>query len=155
MLAVLLRRGSKVMILAPLFLPSMIRWALRVEIVAGFEVAGDEQDDSGVGMVGTGTVKSSPQRVPSPRACGTNIGMAIVAVYPPGGDAALGVTIFPGAANVVDNAIAALLTAFPHLGGDVVQGFFPGDPLPMPLATLPHPLERIENAFGVVEFGYG
>ena len=126
-----------------------------VEVVAGFQVARDEQDDAGVGVVGAGAVEGTPHEVAHPRPAGADVGVAVVAVHPPGLDTAIGVAIFSGTADVVHNAVFALLATLAHLGGNIAERFIPTDALPLAFAALAHALERVEDAFGVVNLVVG
>ena len=126
-----------------------------VEIMARFQMAGDEQNDAGVGVIGAGPVEAPPQIVAEPRAAGADVGVAVVAVHAPGLNAAVGVAVLAGTADMVHNAVFAPETALAHLGGDVGQRFFPTDPLPFARAPFAHSLERVEDALRVVNLVVG
>ncbi len=106
-------------------------------------------------MVRAGPVEAAPEHVAGARAAGADIGVAVVAVDAPGLDAAVGVAVLAGPADVVHDAVAPLEAAGPHLRGDLGEGFFPGDTLPLALAAGADALERVEDAFRVVDLIVG
>ncbi len=70
----------------------------------------------------------------------------------PGLQDPLGEAVLTGTPHVVrDLLVATLLERLPDARGDVVQRLVPGDPLPLAAPALDDPLQRVQDALGVVE----
>ncbi len=125
---------------------------VRVEVVPGLQMAGQQQDHLGVGVVRRRPVVAAPQRVAEPGAGGADVGVAVVPVDAPGLQEPLGEAVLPGAAHVVDHLVAAVLDdRGPDPRGDVVERLIPGDRLPLPAAPLADPAQRVQDPVRVGE----
>src|SRR5207249_5484014 len=90
-----------------------------VEVMAGLEVAADQEDDFRVGVVGARPVVTHPEGVSGARARRTDVGVRIVTVYPPRREDPLHQAVVPGAADVVhDLVLASLLEGLPDPAPD-------------------------------------
>ena len=125
---------------------------VRVEVVPRLQVARDQQDDLGVGVVRRGPVVAAPQRVAEPGTGRADVRVAVVAVHPPGQQEALREAVLTGPADVVDDLVLAVLDdRRPDPSRDVVERVVPADPLPVAAAALPGATQRIQDALGVVD----
>ena len=125
---------------------------MRVEVVPRLEVRRDQIDDLGVGMIGTRPVEAHPCRVTCARAGAADVGVRVVAVDAPRSEHALGVAILAGSPDVVDNLVLAVLVeGLANARGDRIERLVPRDALPLALAAFPDPLQRVQNAVGVVD----
>ena len=126
--------------------------ALRVgvEVVPGFEVAADEDDDPGVGVIRAGAVHSHPPVEPGAGAARTHVRVRVVPVDAPGREHALGEAVLARTADVVhDLVVPVFLQRLADAGGDVVERVVPRDTLPLPFSTPAGPLQRMEDAVGI------
>src|SRR6185295_16519757 len=122
---------------------------VRIEVVAGLQVRGDQQDDLGAGVVGAGPVDAAPELVAGARARGADVGVRVVAVHSPGGQDALGEAVLARPADVVhDLALAALDDRLADARREVVEHFVPGYLLPLPLTAAPDTAQWKEDAVG-------
>ena len=112
---------------------------------------GDQQDDVGVGVVGGGAVVAAPERVAEAGARRADVGVGVVAVDAPGEQHALDEAILAVAADVVHHlVVAALLDRLADPPGDVIEGVIPGHALELRGAAWAGPLERVEDALGIL-----
>ena len=102
-------RGSITASLAPDSFAFDDALGVRIEVVARFEVGGDEQDEVGVGMVGAGPVVGLPDGVAEAGARRADVGVAIVAVHAPGLQDAFDIALVARPADVVDDFVAPVL----------------------------------------------
>src|SRR5689334_13089897 len=103
-------------------------------------------------MVRRGPIHAVPERVARARARGADVGVAVVAVDPPGMEHPLQIDeLVAGAAEVIHDLLRpALDERFTNPSRDVVEHLVPRHALPFaaaPRAVAPH---RIENALGVL-----
>ncbi len=123
-----------------------------VEVVAGLEVRGDEEDDLGVGEVGRRPVEAHPGGEANPCAAGTDVGVAVVAVDAPCVEHAFHVGVVAHPADVVHDLVLPVLPEGPaDASSDLVEGLVPGDALPQSFATFAHPLHGVQDPFGVLD----
>ena len=136
--------------LRPVLLPLHDPLGVGVEVVPGLEVRADEQNDVGVGVVGTRAVVAHPPLVAGAPPRRADVRVRVVAVHVPGGQDALGVAVLPGPAHVVHHLVVALLgDRLADARRDVVEGLVPGHALPAVLAALAGALQGEEDAVGV------
>src|SRR4030067_82903 len=81
--------------------------------------------------------------------------MTVVPIHTPGLDHTISVSIFAGAADVIDNSIAAAGTTRAHLLRDFIECLFPGNEFPLAFTAFAHALQRIQNPFGVIDLVMG
>ena len=123
---------------------------VRVEVVPGFEVAADQDDDAGVGVVRARPVHSHPPVEASSGAARTDVRVRVVSVDAPGREHALGESVLTRAADVVhDLVVPVFLQRLADAGGNVVERLVPRHPLPLPFSTAAGALERMENPVGI------
>src|SRR5947209_6794081 len=78
--------------------------------------------------------------------------MAVVAVNAPCTKYALHIAIMPRSAYVIHHLVAAVLNdGGPNFAGKRFQYFVPGRAIPLAFSTLACTLERIQDAFGVID----
>ena len=78
--------------------------------------------------------------------------MRVVAIDTPGGQDALGVPILTRPANVVhDFVVTVFLERSSQTAGNIMQGFVPGDLLPLALAAFARPFQGLEDAIRIVD----
>ena len=119
---------------------------VRVEVVAGFQMRADQQDDVGVRVVGAGPVDAHPEVVARPGAGGAHVGVRVVPVNAPAGQDPLGEAVFPRPPDMVHDLVPAVLRdRRPDPGGDVLQRLVPADLRPAALAAPAGPLERVQD----------
>ena len=93
-----------------------------------------------------------PQAVAGAGPCRADVGVAVVAVDPPGLQHPLDVALVARPADVVHHPILRPgLQRGPNLRCDLVQRLVPVYPLPAALASLTDPLQGVEYAFRVVD----
>src|SRR5262245_20119937 len=115
-------------------------------------MGGNEQDELGVGVIGTRPVVRLPDGVAEPRPGRADVGVAVVAVHAPRLQDALDVALVAGPADVVDDLVApAFLQRAADARGDQLQRLVPADLLPLPLAALADAPQRVQDAVGVVD----
>src|SRR6185312_13642068 len=116
------------------------------------EVGGDEQNTIRVRVIRVGTVHPHPEGVAGAGARRADVRVAVVAVDAPGGEHALGVAVFPRAADVVHDLVRrAALDRGANAPGEIVECHVPAHALPLPLAARTGAAQRIENALGIVD----
>ena len=123
---------------------------VRVEVMTALEVRAHEQRGARVRIVRARPVGAAPGAVAEASTGRTNVRMAVVTIDAPGGDGAVGEVVFAGPAHVVHDAVASPGSALAHAARNVRERFVPGDALPLALATLPDPFQRVEDALRVV-----
>ena len=112
----------------------------------------DHQDEARVAVIRRGAIEPLPQLVTEARPRRADVGVAVVPVDPPRLQDALHVAVVPGAPDVVhDLAAAAAREQRAHGRRDLLEHLIPGHALPLPFAPLPGPLQRVEDALGVVD----
>ena len=125
---------------------------VRIKIMARLQVSADEQYHLGMFMVGAGAVGTHPEMIAGAGSGRADIGMGVVAIDTPGGQDALGVSVFAGPTDMVhDFVVAVFLKRSPHTTGNIMQGFAPGDRLPLPLSTFSRSFQGLENAIGIAD----
>src|SRR5579883_16882 len=138
--------------LSALHLPLDDALRLRVEIMTGFQVRADEQDEASIGVIGRGTVGPTPELVAETGGRGADVGMAVVTIYAPGAQHALHVAIMPGPPDMIHHFItAALDDGGANLRRECFQHLVPGRALPFAFAAPARALEGIEDASGIVD----
>ncbi len=116
------------------------------------EMGADHQDKTGVTVIGRRPVQPLPQLIPQPCRGGTDIGMAVVAVNAPCLQDPLHVSVVPGPADVIHDFVPPSFEDQPaYLRRDLFQDALPGNSFPCAFASLSGSLQRIENAFGIVD----
>ena len=124
---------------------------VRVEVVAGLEVAGQQQDEPCVGEVGRRAIVAHPHRIAGASAGGADVGVAVVTVDAPRAQRALHETVLARAADVVhDLVVPVLLNGGPHPERDVAERVFPGHLRPLATSAGAAALQRVEDPFGVI-----
>src|SRR5258706_8360927 len=68
---------------------------VRIEVMAGFEMCADQQDDFCVRMIRAGPIQTHPQLITFARARRANVGVRVVTIDTPSRENALSKTIFP------------------------------------------------------------
>ena len=110
----------------------------------------DQEDHLGARVVRARPVDAAPELVARAGARGADVGVRVVPVDAPGGHDALGEAVLAGPADVVhDLLVPILLHRRPNPAGDVVERLVPADLLPLAVAALADPLQRVEDAIGV------
>ena len=119
---------------------------VRVEVVAGLEVGGDQQDATGVRVVRRGPVCALPEEI-AQAGCGrTDVDVRVVPVYPPALENALHETVVTGAPHVVHDLLTTPVTdrsSDPRPEG--LEHFVPGGALPPIRAARPLAFHRVEH----------
>src|SRR5437899_12619949 len=99
---------------------------MRVEVMSGFEVGAEKENEAGVGMIGGGTVIAVPNLIPHARAGRADVGVRVVAVYSPGLQHAIDITFVPRPTDVVhDLVLAAFLQRCADTAADIVAHVVP------------------------------
>ena len=97
----------------------------------------------------SGDGRSKPIQVakPIPSAAGADVGVAVVAVDPPGVQDPLHVAVVAHPAHVVHDLVPGGPPGrpVPMRLADLVQGLVPGDALPETLAAIADPLHGVED----------
>ena len=125
---------------------------VRVEVVAGLQVRGEQQDHLGVRVVRRRAVVAAPGGVAQSGTRRADVGVAVVAVDAPRQQEALGEPVLAGPTDVVDHAVATVgLDRGADPGRDIVERLVPGAPLPPTGAALADPPERVQDPLGVVD----
>ncbi len=110
---------------------------VRVEVVTGLEVRADEEDDIGIGVVGTRPVPSHPELIAGACARGADVRVRVVAVDAPGREDALRIAVLAGAADVGHHLVLPPLhDRAADARGDVVERLVPGHARPRVVAAL-------------------
>jgi len=127
---------------------------VRVEVVPGLQVAGDQQDHVRLGMVRARAVLAHPERVARAGPGGADVGVGVVPVHAPRLQHLGGEPELAGPADVVDDLVLAVLEdRGADAPGDVVQGLVPRRGDPAALATAAGTLHRVQDAVGVGDLG--
>ncbi len=125
---------------------------MRVEIVAGFEMRGDQKDHVRVRMITRGSVEAHPRGVADTSPRGADVGVGVVSVDSPCVQDALHVTVVAGSTHVVEDLVVAAFTkgrADPP--SDLGEGLFPIDALPLALTTSTGALERVQDPVCIMD----
>ena len=123
---------------------------VRVEVVAGLEVAGEQQDRLGVAVVRRGPVEAHPVGVAGAPAAGADVGVAVVAVDAPRLEDPLGEAVLAGPPDVVHHLVhPAIDDGLPDPAADVLEDLVPGDLLELARPSLTDPAQRVEDPLGV------
>ena len=85
----------------------------------------DEHDDFCVGVIGRRPIECTPQVIACTCPCRADIGMAIMGIYPPSGDGAIGVAVFARPADMIHDAVFTLGAACAHFFCDFVERLVP------------------------------
>src|SRR5688572_6752590 len=101
-----------------------------------FEMAGDQENRAGIGIIRAGTILSAPEVVAGAGTARADVCVTVVPIHAPGLDDAVGIPILAGPPHVIDDPIPALGTARAHFLRDFIQRLFPGDALPFPLTSF-------------------
>src|SRR6266403_1867313 len=130
---------------------------VRVEVVAGLEVRGQQQDEAGVGVIRRGPVHAVPEGVAGARAGRADVGVAVVTVDPPRVKHALQVDeLVPGPAQVIHDFLGPTLDeGLPNAAGDIVERVVPGHALPLPGTPGALAAHRVEDALGILDLIQG
>ena len=80
---------------------------VRVEVVPGFKVCRDQEDDLGVCVVSRGAVVSHPALIADASVRRTDVGVAVVAIHTPRLQHTVGVSLFAGATDVIHDLVVA------------------------------------------------
>ena len=125
---------------------------VRVEVVAGLQMRGQQQDESRVGVIGGRPVHPVPERIAGARARRADVGVAVVAIDPPRVEDALEVDeLVARPAEVVHDFLrSALDQRLADPRRDIVERLVPGDALPLAPAAWTDASQRIEDPLGVV-----
>src|SRR5262245_5300793 len=100
-------------------------------------MAADQQDDTGMGMIRRRPVKAAPQKIAQPGRGGTDVGVAVVAVYTPTLHDPIHITVVAGPPYMVHDFVVAIFKdGLAHAPRDVGQRLFPGDAHPLAFAAL-------------------
>ena len=122
-----------------------------IEVVAGFEMRGDEVDHLGAGVIGARAVDAAPELVAGARRRRADVGVRVVAIDTPRREHALGEAVLARAADVVHHLVLAPVTdRLRDPPGDVVERFLPGDLAPPAGAALAVALQGEQDAVGVL-----
>ena len=124
---------------------------VRVEVVAGLEVRGQQQHEARAAVVGRGPIGAVPERVAGAGGGRAHVGVAVVAVDAPRVEDPLEVDqLVAGAPEVVHDLFRPPLDErFADAAGDVVERLVPRHPLPLAVAALPGAAHRVQDPLGV------
>ena len=125
---------------------------VRIEVVAGLQVRGQQQDEARVGVIRRGPVHPVPEGVAGARAGRAHVGVAVVAVDAPGVKHALQVDeLVAGPAEVVHHFfLPSLDQRLANPAADVVEDLVPRDALPLAAAARALAPQRIENPLRIL-----
>src|SRR5258706_10379207 len=119
---------------------------VRIEVMAGFEMRANQQNDFRIRMIGAGTIEPHPQLIAFAGARRANVGVRVVTVNTPGRENALSKTIFPRPPDVIHDLVTPIFDdRFPDTPGDGVEYLVPTNALPFTLAAFTGALQRIKN----------
>ncbi len=125
---------------------------VRVEVVAGLQVRGQQHDRLRVRVVRRRPVVAHPVRVARATARRADVGVAVVPVDPPRLEHPLDEPVLAGTPDVVHHLVAtALDDRLADPAGDVGERLVPADPLELARSALAHPAERVQDPLGVVD----
>src|SRR5262249_1151589 len=126
---------------------------MRIEIVPGFQMRTQQQNESRIGVIRRWAIDSMPERIARPRSRRANVGVTVVAVDSPGMQHPLVVNEFVSrTTNVVHNLVlAALLKCAAYSSAQIVEHFIPGHALPLPFTALSGSPQRIKDALRIVD----
>src|SRR6266404_5906345 len=123
---------------------------VRIEVMAGFEVCADQQDDSCVRVIGAGPIQTHPQLITFAGARRANVGVRVVTVDTPRREDALRKTIFARTPHVIHDLVTSIFDdRFPDTPGNGVEYLLPTNALPFTLAAFTGALQRIKNSIGI------
>ena len=120
---------------------------MRVEVVAGLQMGGNEQYATRVRVVRRGPVRPLPEEIAETGRRRTDVDMRVVAVNPPALQHALHVPVVAGASDVVHDLLSPTLldgSSDPHAEG--FEHLVPGGALPLVRPAWPFPFHRVEHA---------
>src|SRR6266853_5740772 len=104
----------------------------------------DQQNEPGIAIVWRRTVRPLPQGIAQSRTGGTDVGMTVVPVDPPGLQDAVHIAIVPRATDVIHDLGAPILDeGLADTTGEGVEHLVPGRALPLPGTTRPRAFERV------------
>src|ERR1017187_10522712 len=124
---------------------------MRIEVMSGLKMGGEQQNEARVGMVGRRTVGIMPEQVAKPRRGRAHIRVRVVTVDAPRLQGAIHDEVVTWAAHVVHNFFAAIfLKSFADARAESLQHLFPRRARPFPFAAPAGTLHRIEDAIRVM-----
>src|SRR5210317_1981070 len=125
---------------------------MRVEVVTRFKMGRAKENHLGIGVVGARPVVVMPEGVPCTGTGTADVGVRVVAVNAPCLQHTVRVALMAWTSDVVNHSVASTgVQRCTDFSGNVVKDFVPCHLLPLPLTTLSDPLERVKNAFSVVD----
>src|SRR5699024_2657809 len=125
---------------------------VRVEVVPGLQVAGQQQDDLRIGVIRAGAVVTTPQRHAEACTRGADVGVRVVTVHSPGAEEPFGEAVLTRSSDVVHHVLVPPLDdGGADARGDVVEGSVPVDVFPFAAATFACAPQRVQDPFRVVE----
>ena len=129
---------------------------VRVEVVARFEVGGDQEDDLGVGIVGRRTVVTHPTLIANASVRAADVGVAVVAVHSPRLEHAVGIALFTRTTNVIhDLVVAFFLHCLAQATAQFGERLIPADAFPTARPSLADALHREHDPLGVIDLVQG
>ena len=123
-----------------------------IEIMTGFQVRREHQNELGIGMVRRGTICAGPECIPHPSRGRADIRMGVVCIDPPGPQDSIHVAVGPGPPHVVHDLVMTILQQCrTHATCKVIEHLVPAHPFELSRASLPYSLQRIQDPFRVID----
>src|SRR5579884_3291 len=107
-------------------------------------------------MIGRRAVGSAPDLIAETGGGRADIGMAVVSIDAPRAQHALHVAIVSRSPHMIHDLVAPPIDErLPDLCGKSIEYLVPRHALPLPLAALSRPFQRIQNTFRVIDLVNG
>src|SRR5262245_33570369 len=116
------------------------------------EVRREQQDRSGVRVIGRRPVVAAPEKMPEARRRRTDVRVAVVSVDAPRLEDPVRVSVFSRAADVIHDLVPTIFDdGFPDAAGNVLERLLPRDLTPLAGPAISVALERVQDAVGILQ----